>query len=123
MTRAQAGSIRPVELKEAGQGVSSSAVRASLDEAFADPTGTEELAFQGQKRQLVEGVDQAQLTTEFQAIDDDRRIGEADMLWPQVAVSLDDTALLDSVFEHRGVLLDATPHAVERVADLRLRPG
>jgi len=78
-TRAQAGPVRPVEFKQAWRWPVAQSVRAALNQSFADPTSIEAPAFQGQKRQLIERVHQAKGTTEFQAIDDDWRIGKADM--------------------------------------------
>ena len=93
-TGAQAGAISPVELKEIRRRRVVESFCTPLHDVFADPTGTEEVAFQGQKRQLVERVDQAERTTEFKAVDNDRGIGETDMLRPQIAVAFDDTAML-----------------------------
>ncbi len=118
-TRAQAGPVRPVELKQAWQRLVAQSVRAALNKSFADPSGIEALAFQGQKRQLIERVHQAKGAAEFKAIDDHWRIRKADMLGAQITMPLDNTAVLNSVFEYRRVLLETTPHAVKRVADLR----
>ena len=111
LTRAQAGR-RSGKIQAGAARVCQQARLATLDQSFADPSGTEARAFQAKKRQLIEGVYQAQVAAEFQAVDNHRRIGEADMLWPQIAMSLDDTALTDPIFEHRRVFLDATPHPV-----------
>ena len=118
-TRAQAGPVRPVEFKQARRGLLAETVGAALDQSFADPTGIEALAFQAQKRQLIERVHQAKGAIEFQAIDDNWRIGKADMFWPQIAMPLDDTAVLDPMLEDRRILLDPASHVVKGITDLR----
>ena len=62
----------------------------AVDQQRADPAGAEHGAFHAQVRHLVEGVDQPQVARELQAVDHHRRVGEADMLGPEVAMALDD---------------------------------
>ena len=113
----EAGPISPVEIEEGRSRIVVERSCTPLHDVFADPTAVEKLAFQRQEGQLVEGIHQAERTTEFEAVDNHRRIGEAYMLRPQITVALDDNALLDPVLEHHS-LLDAAPYARHDVGDL-----
>jgi hypothetical protein len=53
---------------------------------------TEPVALQLEEAEFLRAIEDAQVQVELQAIDDGRRLGEQDVLGPQVPVRLDDTA-------------------------------
>ena len=77
-TRASAGSIHPVKLKETWGNYVIKALRASLDKTFADPTSAEQLAFQGENVNSSKGsTKRSSRLNSRQSKADDRRVREA----------------------------------------------
>lgn len=59
---------------------------------LTDPCSAQPDAFQAQECDLVEWIARPQARIEFEAIDDSHGVAEPDVLWPQVAVTVDDAA-------------------------------
>jgi len=64
--------------------------RKALPNRIAEPASAEPLAFQVQKRDLVQGVVRPQAGVELKTIDDWEWRTEPDVLRPQVAMAIDD---------------------------------
>jgi hypothetical protein len=63
------------------------------------------LAFHGEKGQLIDGIENAEFTPEFQAIDNNRLRPEPDMLGPEITVCLDDFSFTHSLAKQLGFFL------------------
>ena len=89
---------RFVEIQEALIGLRAEFGFHRLDQIRPDPVGAKHRAFEAKLRQLAIRVTKPQVAVEFEAIVHNRRLGEADVLRPQVTVPLDDSADLDALF-------------------------
>ena len=67
---------------------------------FARPCRAEPLAFDAEKRDLIEGVHCPQPRIELQAVDDPDRIAQPDMLGTQVSMAIDDAAIANALRQH-----------------------
>jgi len=63
-----------------------------------DAAGAEPLALHRKKRELVHRVETAQITSEFEAIDDPRRGSQTDMLGAEITVAFHDPAILKAMY-------------------------
>ena len=66
-------------------------------------------ALQVQEAQLLGAIEHPEIAVELQAVDDDRRIVEVDVLWPQVAVRLHHATAGGALREQRRMLRDEFP--------------
>jgi len=97
--RAQQRPVLPVKaMKRIGRVIAETADQ-PLAQARIHPWRTQPLAFEAEKGDLVEGIHEAQFKIEFERIDDCRRLGEADMLGPQIAMPLDDMPFAHARFQ------------------------
>lgn len=89
-TRSQGRAIAPVKAeKRLGNSIVQRR-RELLHDAPTHPGGSQALAFDAEKSDLIERIDRAQAVVELQAIDDLRRIAEPYVLRPQVAMAVHD---------------------------------
>src|SRR4029079_564453 len=65
----------------------------------ADPASAEKVTLRRQKRQFVGHVNAAEVSTELDTVENRQRLGETNMLWPQVAMPFDDPAAADALVE------------------------
>ena len=95
--RAQAGAVAAVEGEKLFRHVIAQGVDGAASDMVAGPAAAQALAFDAQVGDLVQRIDGAQSRVELQAIDDGDRVAEPNVLGPQVAVAVDDSALAHAV--------------------------
>ena len=116
-TCSQGGTIAAIERKQfIGRAVAQSR-RDTATNVTADPRGAEPFAFETQKSDFVERVRRAQRGIELQAVDDAWRVAEADMLRPQVAMSVHDAPCPHATGQKRGAKGEEQPLRTIDVAD------
>jgi len=79
--RIEAAGIRPAER-----------LHDAFEERRTDPVGAQPGAFRRQVGDLIDGVDLTQGRAKFKAVENDNAVLKADMLWPQVSMSIDEEA-------------------------------
>ncbi len=91
--RAQRGAMAAIEREQfLDRPVPQRMIHAAFDEV-PDPSRTEPLAFEAEKGDLVEWIDDAQAIIEFQTVDDPDLVIEPNMLGPQIAVPVHNAAM------------------------------
>ena len=99
--RAEQRPVAPVEGKKARIWPVIKTLCDSVDEIGDEPACPEPRAFEAEKRNFVERIHRPEHPVELEAVDDDRRLAEKDVLGPKVAMALDDLCLADALAQQR----------------------
>jgi hypothetical protein len=95
----------------------------NLEYLLSHRGSAEKFAFHRQKTKLVDRVQDTEFALEFEAIDDHRAWTGADMLRPQVAMGLYDTALFDPFVQKLGPMFEEAELRFGNLRDLsKTRP-
>ena len=111
-----------VEVDQCQWRIIASAPAITIEQDPPNTGSTQPLAFHGEKGEFVDRVETAEVSAEFEAVDDERRRSQKDMLGAQIAVALHDPALLGPLHQqpaataHKG--FDAASDVLGGVAQV-----
>lgn len=96
---AQAGAVCLIKIDKRWERIITGDATVSTEKLRLHLRRAQALAFHGEKRQLIDGIDKTKGTVEFQAVENHRRRFHTHMLRTQIAMALDDPAVRGAALE------------------------